>query len=112
MAIFGFSISNYVCLVTFRKNKICQFLFTGTSAGTDAAMLLSDLMPKLNARRALVLEYIFEVPHILLKFRTYISDLMPKLNACRALVLEYIFEVPNIFLKFRISFLSLEYMFL
>ena len=59
-------------------------------------------MPKLNACRALVLEYIFEVPHIFLKFRTYISDLMPKLNARRALVLEYIFEVPHIFLKLRI----------
>ena len=61
---------------------------------------ISDLMPKLNACRALVLEYISEVPkyifevlHILLKFRTYTSDLMPKLNARRALVLEYIFEV-------------------
>ena len=69
-------------------------------------------MPKLNARRALILEYIFEVPNIFLKFRIYISDLMPKLNARRALVLEYIFEVPNIFLNFRIYFLSLEYIFL
>ena len=65
---------------------------------------ISDLMPKLNACRALVLEYIFEVPDIFLKFRTYISDLMQKLNARRALVLEYIFEVQNIFLKFRIYF--------
>ena len=67
-------------------------------------MVLSDLMPKINARRALVLEYIFEVPHanIFLKFRTHISYLMPKLNACRALVLEYIFEVPHIYFKFRI----------
>ena len=69
MAIFGFSIPNYVCLVTFRKNKICRFSLTGTSTGTHAAMLLSDLMPKLDARRALVLEYIFEVLNIFLKFR-------------------------------------------
>ena len=75
MVIFGFSISNYVCLITFQKNKICQFSFTGTSTGTHAAMLLSDLMSKLNARRALVLEYIFEVLNIFLKFRTYIFEI-------------------------------------
>ena len=74
MAIFEFSISNYICLVTFRKNKICRFSFTGTSTGTHAAMLLSDLMSKLNARRALVLEYIFEVLNIFLEFRIYIFE--------------------------------------
>ena len=34
-------------------------------------MLFSDLMPNLNARRALVLGYIFEVPNIFLKVRIY-----------------------------------------
>ena len=37
-------------------------------------MLLSDLMPNLNASRALVLGYIFEVPHIILKFGTYVCN--------------------------------------
>ena len=77
MAVFRFSISNYVYLVTFRKkNQICQFSITGTSTGTQpckqlAMLLLSDLMSKLNARRALVLQYIFEVPNIFLKFHIY-----------------------------------------
>ena len=38
-------------------------------------MLLSDLMPNLNAGRALVLGYIFEVPNMSLKFRIYFLSL-------------------------------------
>ena len=64
----------FATLETFRKNIICRFSFTMTSTGTHAAMLLSDLMPKLNARRALVLEYIFEVLNIFLKFHIYVFE--------------------------------------
>ena len=70
MAIFGFSVQNYVYLVTFgRKIKFANFQSLGPPLGlsyakSQATLLLFDLTLRLNARRALVLEYI-------LKFRIY-----------------------------------------